>query len=71
MDRDACYEIQIEGQLDSRWVRTFEGMKVTALSNGDTLISGQVPDQAALHALLTRVRDLGAVLVLVRRVENS
>ena len=64
----AQYEIRIEGVLDSRWAAWFEGLQVTS-SGGETVISGQLADQAALHGLLTRVRDLGLCLISVRRLD--
>jgi hypothetical protein len=63
------YEILIEGPLDERWSAWFEGLEVTAGPGDVTVIGGQIPDQAALHGLLARVRDLGLTLITVRRVE--
>jgi hypothetical protein len=64
----ARYEIRIGGVLDSRWAAWFEGLEVTS-SGGETVISGLLVDQAALHGLLTRVRDLGLCLISVRRLD--
>jgi hypothetical protein len=64
------YEIRIEGVLDNRWAAWFEGLEVTRESN-NTIISGLLPDQPALHGVLTRVRDLGLSLVSVRRVHHE
>ena len=61
-----AYQIRITGQLDARWADWFEGLAIT-LDGGDTLITGPVVDQAALHGLLRRVRDLGLPLVSVAR----
>jgi hypothetical protein len=64
------YQIRITGQLDVRWADWFEGLTIT-LDGGDTLITGAVADQAALHGLLKRVRDLGMPLVSVSPVESG
>jgi hypothetical protein len=64
-----AYQIRITGQLDARWADWFEGLTI-ALDGGDTLITGPVVDQAALHGLLKRVRDLGMPLVSVCPVES-
>jgi hypothetical protein len=65
------YEIRLMGHLDARWAAWFDGLTVRRESDGSTVISGQVPDQAALHGLLQRVRDLGLPLVSVRQVEGE
>jgi hypothetical protein len=62
------YQIRLTGQLGPRWADWFEGLAIT-LDGGDTLITGTVVDQAALHGLLKRVRDLGMPLVSVSPVE--
>jgi hypothetical protein len=62
------YEIRLKGHLDDRWADWFEGLTLTALDNGETLLTGPVIDQAALHAVLRKVRDLGMPLLSVTRV---
>lgn len=62
------YQIRLKGHLDSQWTDWFEGLTVT-LENGDTLLSGPVADQAALHGLLKKVRDLGMPLVSVVQIQ--
>jgi len=59
------YEIRVEGHLDRAWSDWFEGLTVTPERGGTTLLSGPVADQAALHGLLRRIRDLGAPLISV------
>ena len=63
------YEIKIEGHLDSEWTAWFGGMTLALEDNGDTLITGPVIDQAALHGLLKKVRDLGMSLVSINQVQ--
>jgi len=65
-DRSAVYRIHIEGQLDERWLRWFEGLVITQQPDGETTIAG-VMDQAALYGVLNRIRDLGLELIFVRR----
>ncbi len=65
------YEIRLTGHLDARWATWFDGLTVRRESDGTTVISGQVPDQSALHGLLQRVRDLGLPLVSVTRVDTD
>jgi hypothetical protein len=59
------YEIRLQGHLDSRWAAWFEGLKLTRLPDGTTVLSGRVTDQAAQHGLLAKVRDAGIPLVSV------
>jgi len=63
------YEIRIKGHLRHQWTDWFEGLTITLEDNGDTLLTGPVVDQAALHGLLKKERDLGMPLVSVTIVE--
>ena len=63
------YEIRLRGHLDARWAAWFDGMTLTREGDGTTCIHGPVADQAALHGLLRRVRDLGLPLLSVTRLE--
>ena len=63
------YEIRIKGHLAERWTYWFEGFAITLEEDGDTLFTGPVVDQAALHGLLRKVRDLGMPLISVNMVE--
>ena len=62
------YQIRVKGHLSSLWRDWFDGMTITLEANGDTLLTGPVVDQAALHGLLKRVRDSGMVLRSVNPV---
>ena len=69
LDQPMVYQIRIKGHLGPRWTDWFGGMTITLEDNGDTLLTGPVVDQAELHGLLRRVRDLGLPLISVTRVE--
>jgi hypothetical protein len=63
------YQIRIKGHLDQQWTDWFEGLAITLEEDGDTLLTGSVVDQAALHGLLKKVRDLGMPLISVEPVK--
>jgi hypothetical protein len=63
------YQIRIKGHLGRQWTDWFGGLTVTQEDNGDTLLTGPVVDQAALHGLLKKVRDLGLPLLSVNRLK--
>ena len=65
------YQIRIKGHLGSQWTDWFGGLTIALEDDGDTLLTGPVIDQAALHGLLKKVRDLGMPLVSVSPVEPS
>jgi hypothetical protein len=65
----AHYELRVQGVLDPGWSAWFEGLRVSSDQAGQTTIAGPVADQAALHGLLAKVRDLGLELLSVRRID--
>ena len=64
-------EIRIKGQIDEHWSDWFEGLTLTHTDQGETLLTGEVADQAALYGLLAKLRDLGLPLVSVEPVERD
>lgn len=64
------YQICIDGHLDERWLRYFDGLTITQLAGGETVLAGEM-DQAALHGTLNRIRDLSLVLISVRRIRSN
>ena len=68
-DNPGRYEIRLKGHLDGRWAAWFDGLSLSRESDGTTILRGPIPDQAALHGLLQRVRDTGLSLVSVIRME--
>ena len=65
------YQIRIEGHVNLDWSDSFDEVTVSQTEAGQTVLSGALPDQTALHGVLMRIRDLGLSLVEVKRIENS
>ncbi len=70
-DQAAAYELRIGGHLDAHWSAWFDGFAVTHEDDGTTLLQGVVSDQAELHGLLAKVRDLGTTLLSVTQLETT
>ncbi len=69
LDQPMVYQIRIKGHLGPQWTDWFGGLTVTLEDNGETLLTGPVVDQAALHGLIKKVRDLGMPLISAVRVK--
>ena len=69
--QSVVYQIRVKGHLGSQWTDWFGGLTVTLEDNGETLLTGPVVDQAALHGLIKKVRDLGMPLVSVFRIAQQ
>ena len=65
------YEIRIKGHLDDRWADWFEGLNFTLVRDGTTILDGPLTDQAALHGVLNRIRDLGLPIISVQLVRPA
>ena len=70
-DEPRWYEFRLRGHLDDKWADWFEGLTITREDNGETVLRGPIVDQAALHGLLRKVRDLGMPLLSVMQVEPT
>ena len=70
-DEPSVYQIRVRGVLDETWSDWFGGLAVVPQACGYTLLTGPVRDQAALHGLLTKIRDLGLPLLLIERVDAA
>jgi hypothetical protein len=70
-DRPAIYEIRVKGKLDARWSSWFANLTVVPQPDGECLLAGPIRDQAALYGAISRLRDLGLVLVSVHRVSSE
>lgn len=67
-NRTCRYQIRVKGVLDTKWSDWFDGFTITPEANEDTLLDGEVPDQATLHGLLAKIRDLGLTLLSLERL---
>ena len=67
----AVYRIKVQGHLDQKWSDWFDGFTIVPQAKTETLLTGKVVDQAGLHGVLGKVRDLGLPLLLVRRIESE
>ena len=70
-DRPCIYHVWVRGVLNERWSGYFDNLAITPLDNEQTLMSGVMVDQAALHGLLAKIRDLGLPLLAVKRIETE
>ncbi len=69
--KPSLYHIRVKGILDEKWSDWFDGFAITPQADDETLLAGPVADQAALHGLLAKIRDLGLPLLSVQRVEDT
>ena len=69
--KPSLYHIRVKGILDEKWSDWFDGFTITPQADDETLLAGPVADQAALHGLLAKIRDLGLPLLSVQRVEDA
>ena len=67
----SIYHIRVQGILDEKWSDWFDGFTITPQADDETLLAGPAPDQAALHGLLAKIRDLGLPLLHVKRVDSK
>ena len=70
-DQPAIYEIRLKGRLDSRWSGWFASLQIVPQPNGETLLICPILDQSALYGVISRMRDLGLVLVSIRRLPRE
>jgi hypothetical protein len=65
------YQIVVKGHLDNEWSDWFDGLTITLVDNGETILSGPIVDQTALHGVLIKIRDLGLPLLSLTRIETD
>lgn len=70
-DKERTYRIRVRGTLDGKWSDWFDGLTIAPQANDETLLVGPVADQAALHGLLAKIRDLGLPLLSIREVTDD
>ena len=70
-DTQAVYQIRVKGNLDRKWSDWFDGLTITPRANDETMLAGPVANQAALHGLLAKIRDLGLPLLSCQRRERE
>ena len=69
--RQEVYQIVVKGHLDSEWSDWFDGLTITLVDNGETILTGPIVDQAALHGVLIKIRDLGLPLLSLTRTKTA
>lgn len=70
-DKPCVYEIRVKGCLDPKWSHWFDGLSISSLANDESSLTGFVADQAALHGLLAKIRDLGLPLLSITQLESE
>jgi hypothetical protein len=70
-DKQGAYQIRVKGNLDKKWSDWFDGFTITPQMNNETLLTGSVADQCALHGLLAKICDLGLPLLSVQQMEKT
>jgi hypothetical protein len=70
-DAQGVYQIRVKGNLDRKWSDWFDGLTITPQANDETMLAGPVANQAALHGLLAKIRDLGLPLLSCQRLEKE
>jgi hypothetical protein len=71
VDNGNRYCIRVKSELDRKWSDWFDGLTITTTSNGETMLTGDIADQSALHGILAKIRDLGLVLLSVQMIDED